>query len=160
MRTLSSYTSLPITSNYGAATKLQLLVPGETAVDGSSTGKSGTPGTWTANTLNQVTVRVVDQYFNCTNAVNTTVKLSATDPFYAPPANAATSGGVAQIFTSLYTATTTGWQITASTATGDNFAAICVNLRQSCSSRGQQPAGSPAGRKPCAGLAHGENRHA
>jgi len=62
--TLASYTSPLITSNYGTAKKLQILAPGEIPVDGSDAGKSGSADTWVANTLNTVTVRVVDKYFN------------------------------------------------------------------------------------------------
>ncbi|MHB9154077.1 MAG: RHS repeat domain-containing protein, partial [Endomicrobiales bacterium] len=119
--TLSSYVTPPVTSNFGPAAKLQILLPGESAVDGSATGKTGTPDEWTADSLNVVTVRVVDTYWNRTNTTNTTVKLAATDPYYAAPANAPTSSGQATLLTSLFTKTTTGWTITVSTATGDNL---------------------------------------
>src|SRR5439155_2729798 len=44
----SSNTSPSITVNAGAFTKLQLLVPGETAAPGSATGKTGMPTAQTA----------------------------------------------------------------------------------------------------------------
>ncbi|MEN3013788.1 MAG: hypothetical protein ABDH23_04130 [Endomicrobiia bacterium] len=115
---LTRYITPPIQSNYGSATKLQILVPGETAVPGRwyTSGKDGTPTPWYAGDLYPVVVNVVDKYWNPVPVVNTTVRLSATDPYYEPPLDAATNMGTVTIYTSLATATTEGWKITASTA--------------------------------------------
>ncbi|MEO0223494.1 MAG: hypothetical protein ABIL76_00175, partial [candidate division WOR-3 bacterium] len=115
---LQPYITPPIQSNYGAATKLQILVPGETAVPGRwyTYGKDGTPTAWYAGELYPVVVNVVDKYWNPVPVVNTTVRLSSTDPYYEPPQDASTNMGTVTIYTSLVTATTVGWQITASTA--------------------------------------------
>src|SRR4029079_18315225 len=49
-------TSPSITLNAGSFTKLQLLVPGETAAPGSATGKTGSPSAQTAGSSFNVTV--------------------------------------------------------------------------------------------------------
>jgi hypothetical protein len=115
---LQKYVTPAIQSNPGSATKLQILVPGETAVPGKwdTYGKIGTPRPWYAGELESVVVNVVDKYWNPVPTVNTTVKLSATDPFYEPPSDAPTTNGTVTIYTSLVTATTSGWRITSSTA--------------------------------------------
>src|SRR5439155_25580255 len=53
-------TSSSITVNAGLLVKLQLLVPGETAVPGTASGKSGAPTARTAGTGYSVTVNAVD----------------------------------------------------------------------------------------------------
>src|SRR5205814_792389 len=57
-------TSPSITANAGAFTKLQILLPGETAAPGSSTGKTGTPTAQTSGTPFNVTVNAVDANWN------------------------------------------------------------------------------------------------
>src|SRR5262249_42581687 len=62
--TKTASTSPSITVNAGAFAKLQLLVPGETASPGTSTGKTGTPSAQTAGTGFNVTVNSVDANWN------------------------------------------------------------------------------------------------
>src|SRR6185295_4687045 len=54
--TKTANTSPAITANTGAFAKLQILVPGETAPPGSTTGKTGTPTAQTAGTPFNVTI--------------------------------------------------------------------------------------------------------
>ncbi|MCB4757108.1 MAG: Ig-like domain-containing protein, partial [Elusimicrobia bacterium] len=144
---IQNFVSGNVTVNPGPAAKLQVLVPGETAVPGKPPydsgelgGKSGAPdsdpGTggnqpFTAGTGFTVTVNLVDQYFNKSNTENTFVKLSANDPFDTieslgskqtgtggDPSGRITFTGVKLVTRN----TTPGWQITASTASGDNYA--------------------------------------
>src|SRR5262249_21901868 len=62
----------------GAATKLQVLIPGETAVPGSSTGRNGNTTAQTAGVPFNVTVNSTDDYWNA--AVSThVVKITTTD---------------------------------------------------------------------------------
>ena len=56
--------STPIPIDVGAYAKLQLLVPGETAVPGKSDGKTGTPSTRTAGTPFMITVNTCDVAYN------------------------------------------------------------------------------------------------
>jgi hypothetical protein len=76
---LTSATSSNIVVSPAAFTKLQLLVPGETASPGTLTGKSGTPTARTAGTAFNVTVNAVDAFWNLATNVTDTVSLSSTD---------------------------------------------------------------------------------
>src|SRR5260370_36071276 len=60
----NAYTSPSIAVNAGALTKLQLLVPGETAKPGTASGKSGTPVAETAGAAFTVTANAVDANWN------------------------------------------------------------------------------------------------
>ena len=61
------YTSTKVTVVPGAAVKLQVLVPGETAVPGSSNGKTGSPLTDGRNTF-IVTINACDSKWNVNSA--------------------------------------------------------------------------------------------
>jgi hypothetical protein len=58
---------------------LQLLVPGETAAPGTSTGKTGTPTAQTANDPFTITVNAVDANWNVVNTSANLVCLASTD---------------------------------------------------------------------------------
>ncbi|HXI83392.1 MAG TPA: hypothetical protein VNL17_04795 [Verrucomicrobiae bacterium] len=62
-----------------ASTKLQLLVPGEKAAPGTSTGKTGPPAAQTANTPFTITMNVVDASWNVVNTVTDFVHITSTD---------------------------------------------------------------------------------
>ena len=86
------------------ATKLQVLLPGETAAPGTPTGKTGTPTAQTAGVNFTVTVNAVDDKFNIIKYVNDTVAITSSDATAALPANAALVGGT-QNFTVSFGAT-------------------------------------------------------
>jgi hypothetical protein len=141
---LVSTTSDPVTVHAATPTKLQVLVPNQTANpgqpnaqglydNGQNSGYTGTPQLFTAGQAFDVTVNLVDPYFNQSEALDTYVKLSASDPFANPiissmtqqqtgPANGFPVGRT--VFTNVYlvTRSTQGWQIFASTSTGDPYA--------------------------------------
>ena len=60
----------------GAATKLQVLLPGETSAPGTPTGKTGTPSPWTAGVSSAVIVNVVDANWNIVPTASLSVRLS------------------------------------------------------------------------------------
>src|SRR5439155_19920532 len=62
--TKTASTSPAMTVNAGAFANLQLLAPGETAVPGTTTGKSGIPTGQTAAAAFSVTVNAVDANWN------------------------------------------------------------------------------------------------
>src|SRR5438094_3454022 len=64
---------------HGAATKLQILLPGETAAPGTLAGKSGTALAQTAGTPFTVTVNAVDATWNLVNTVTDTVRITSSD---------------------------------------------------------------------------------
>src|SRR5262249_52647725 len=63
----------------GPCTKLQLLVPGETAAAGTSSGKTGTPSAQVVGGTFPVTINAVDSFYNLINTVSDTVALSSSD---------------------------------------------------------------------------------
>lgn len=105
----AAFTVLP-----GPATKLQILVPGETAAPGTTSGKTGTPSTQTAGTAFTVTVNAVDANWNRVTTANPTVHLTSTDTAATLPANAALSSGTTTFSVALNTASSGGWTITVS----------------------------------------------
>ncbi len=60
-------------------TKLQVLMPGESAAPGTASGKTGTPNTQTVGIPFPVTVKAVDDDWNVMTLVTDTVNLSSTD---------------------------------------------------------------------------------
>src|SRR6266704_440780 len=86
-----------------ARSKLQLLVPGETAVPGSPAGKTGTPTAQTAGTAFNVMVNAVDANWNLINT-NDTVAITSSDVNASLPANAALVNGTRSFSVTLKTA--------------------------------------------------------
>jgi Big-like domain-containing protein/lamin tail-like protein len=86
-------TSADITTVPGPFAKLQLLVPGETAAPGTTSGKTGTPTAHTAGSVFTVTVRGVDVHWNKVSTVTDTVHLASSDSHAVLPANAALVSG-------------------------------------------------------------------
>jgi small nuclear ribonucleoprotein (snRNP)-like protein len=130
---LGNFTSANVTVNPGAATKLQVLLPNETAVQGKppydsgeNGGKTGTLPTFTAGSTFSVTINLVDPYFNKSNTENTIVQLYASDPFdqmHLLGSSATVNGTVTIDGAAFVTRTTTSaWQVYATTATGDAYA--------------------------------------
>src|SRR5204862_356610 len=119
-----------MTVNPGALAKLQILAPGETAVPGTGTGKTGTPTAHTAGTSYSVTVNAVDANWNLVNSVTDTVGLSSTDPNAVLPGNTALVSGTKSVNLTNKTAgswTVTATDITDPTKTANTSPAISVN---------------------------------
>jgi flagellar hook capping protein FlgD/Big-like domain-containing protein len=79
-------TSVNITVNPASFTKLQIILPGETAKGGTADGKDGTPFNQMAGTPFTITVRAVDDYWNVVSGIGDRVQLTSTDPFAGVPA--------------------------------------------------------------------------
>src|SRR5262249_15673727 len=90
---LSANTSSGVTVVAAPFTKLQLLVPGETASPVSGTGKTGTPVTQSAFPAFSLTVNAVDANWNPVNTVTDTIHITASDPTATLPSNAALAAG-------------------------------------------------------------------
>ena len=71
--------------NQAGPTKLQVLVPGETAVAGSTTGKAGTPRPEAVAKQFKVTVNGTDNYYNIISS-DTKVFIQTDDPYDVEPA--------------------------------------------------------------------------
>ncbi len=128
---ITAGTSTSFTVNPGAFTKLQLLVPGETAAPGTATGKTGTPIAQNTDTPFDVTANAVDDNWNVVPTVGDTVAITASDPSASLPANAALSGGTGTFSVRLNTAgswTVTATDVTDGSKTANTSAVIPVNL--------------------------------
>jgi hypothetical protein len=79
-------TSGNITVNPATFTKLQVLLPGETARSGTADGKDGTPNAQMAGTPFPVTLRAVDNYWNVVSGIGDRIALTSTDEFAGLPA--------------------------------------------------------------------------
>ncbi|HOW28900.1 MAG TPA: fibronectin type III domain-containing protein, partial [Elusimicrobiota bacterium] len=115
--------SVPVVA--ATASKLQVLVPGETAVPGSSTGKAGTPTSVQINSNFPITVNLTDAYYNPKSTDSAIlIRLETTDPTDVPFFDIPLSAGLTQATTShsMSSETVTGWTITASTSSGPYFA--------------------------------------
>ena len=124
----ASGTSGPITVAAGAFAKLLLLVPGETAVPGSPTGKTGTPSSQTANSPFTVTVLAVDAQWNAVAATDT-IAISSSDLIAVLPPNAALVAGTQTFSVTLNTppsATITATDTTDGTKTASTSPSITV----------------------------------
>jgi hypothetical protein len=86
-------TSSSVTVDTAPFTKLQVLLPGETAAPGTPTGKTGTAAAQTAGAAYKVTVRSVDLDWNLVKSGDT-VQLYSTDTNAVLPAAAALSEGI------------------------------------------------------------------
>ncbi|MGA0885883.1 MAG: fibronectin type III domain-containing protein [Ilumatobacteraceae bacterium] len=85
--------SAAFTINAGAATKLQVLLPGETAAPATTNGKTGSPSDFSARRAATVTVNAVDAYWNVDSTATPTVAISTTAGSASLPANAALVSG-------------------------------------------------------------------
>ena len=121
-------TSPSTTVNAGAVTKLQLLMPGETAAPGTSTGKTGTPTAQTAGTAFTVTVNAVDANWNLVSSTHT-VAITSSDANAGLPANAALVGGTRTFSVTIKTAGS--WTVTATDTDGKS----AYTQHQSCNRR-------------------------
>ena len=106
----SSFTVVP-----AGFSKVQLLVPGETAAPGTTNGKAGTAVAQTAGASFSITINAVDGNWNLITNVIDTVQLTSSDTNSTLPPDAALSGG-SQTF-SLTLRTTPSAAVTASDAT-------------------------------------------
>src|SRR5205814_2058083 len=109
---------------------LQILLPGETAAPGSSTGKTGTPTAQTAGTPFIAAVNAVDANWNTVTTVTDTVGITSSDANASLPANAALAAGTQTFSVTLKTAgsqTVTATDVTDGTKTANTSSAMTVN---------------------------------
>jgi hypothetical protein len=119
-----------ISVNAGAFAKLQILVPGETAAPGSSTGKAGTPTAQLAGTPFTVTVNAVDANWNPITTVTDTVGMTSSDANAELPANTALVSGTQTLSVTLRTTgtrTLTASDLTDGSKTANTSTSITVN---------------------------------
>ncbi|HSU54486.1 MAG TPA: hypothetical protein VLT36_10530, partial [Candidatus Dormibacteraeota bacterium] len=126
--TKTSSTSPTTTINVGAFSKLQILAPGESAVPGSSTGRSGSPSPQVAGVAFSVAVNAVDANWNPIST-NDIVAITSSDGNAVLPPNASLSGGTGTFNVTLKTAgtrTVTGSDVTHNGIAANTSSAISV----------------------------------
>jgi len=111
----STGTSAAFLVNVGTAVKLQVLMPGETAAAGTTTGKTGSPSTQTAGAAVTVTVNAVDANWNLVSSVHF-IAITSSDGSAVLPANAALVAGTKTFSVTLKTASA-GQTVTATDTT-------------------------------------------
>src|SRR5207237_1946328 len=129
--TKTANTSPSTTVGAGAFTKVQALLPGETAAAGTTTGKTGTPTAQTAGTAFNATVNAVDANWNLVTNITDTVSIASSDSNATLPANAALSAGTQTFSLTLRTAgtaTVTATDVTDGTKTANTSPSITVNV--------------------------------
>ena len=77
----------------GSFSRLQVLLPGETAAPGTTSGKTGTPSAQTAGIPFVVTVNACDPSWNVVPAVTHTIRILSSDASASLPAAAQLVGG-------------------------------------------------------------------
>ena len=109
---------------------VQLLVPGETALPGSASGKSGTPAAQTAGSAFLVTVNAVDANYNLISTITDTIGITSSDAQAILPANAPLASGTGTFAVTLKSAgarTLTVTDLSDGTRTAQTSPAIAVN---------------------------------
>lgn len=89
--------------NPGIFTKLQTLLPGETATPGIAPGYTGTVNSILAGSNITVRVNAIDDWWNVVSDVSHVVHLSSTDPAAALPPNASLYNGTRQFVVTMNT---------------------------------------------------------
>jgi len=95
------------------ATRLQVLLPGESNAPGTPTGKSGSPDPETQWVPFDITVNAVDNQFNLISSVTDTVTFTSNDPAAGLPLDTPLVGGTLTLPGGAYFGTLGTWTITA-----------------------------------------------
>jgi hypothetical protein len=114
-------TSAGFTVDAGSLAKLQLLVPGETAAPGTTSGKTGTPDNQTAGTAFTATVNAVDANWNTVASTTHNIAITSSDGSATLPANADLVSGTKTFSVTLRTVGTK--TVTATNATSGTITA-------------------------------------
>jgi hypothetical protein len=114
--TSASITTLPA----NAFSKLQLLLPGESAAPGTQTGKTGSPSAQTAENPFAVTVNAVDANWNVVTNITDLVGITCSDANAIRPASTNLVLGSGTLVITLNTPVTNGASITASDLSDPN----------------------------------------
>ena len=95
-------TSDPFVVHPAVFSHVQVIVPGESALPGSASGKSGTPASQSAGRAFPVTVWATDAYWNHVGSADN-VRLTSSDAAASTPVNGALANGFVQLNVTLNT---------------------------------------------------------
>ena len=130
--------------------KLQLLVPGETAAPGTATGKTGTPSGQNVTSDFFITVNAVDANWNRVSTVTDLIGITSSDPIATLPANTNLSGGTQSLdftFNTSGSQTITASDLTDGSKIANTSAVITVgNAEYVAATGGSIRSAGPAGR--------------
>ena len=120
--------SAPVSVGSPPFAKLQLLVPGETAAPGTTSGKTGTPATQVAGVPFTVTVDAVDDNWNPVSSTNA-IHFASTDPAAVLPLDTALADGTKSFSVTLQTSgrTITAMDLTDTSKTSSTSPPITVS---------------------------------
>ncbi len=110
--------------------KLQILLPGETAAPGTASGKTGTPTAQTSGSSFTVTVNAVDANWNVVTSAADTVRITSSDSAASMPSSASLNSGTRNFTVTLVTAgtsTLTATDTTDGTKTANTSPSVTVN---------------------------------
>ncbi|MHA8056751.1 beta strand repeat-containing protein, partial [Aquirufa nivalisilvae] len=102
--TLTANTGSTTLVTAGTVNKLQVIMPGETAAPGTTTGKTGTPTAQTAGSSFNFTVNAVDAYWNLVSSATPTAVITSSDGQATLPSSAALASGTKQFALTFKTA--------------------------------------------------------
>ena len=111
-------------------TKLQVLMPGETAAPGTASGKTGIPGPQQVGVSFTVTVNAVDANWHLADTVSDTVHVTSSDGAATLPADAALVSGTRTFtvtFNTAGSATVTAADVTDPSKTANTGTSTTVN---------------------------------
>ncbi|MEA2081143.1 MAG: hypothetical protein U9O97_00150, partial [Elusimicrobiota bacterium] len=114
----TSYTSAKVPVIPASVKHLQVLLPGETAAPGSSSGKTGSVSSATAGVPFVITVKAVDEFWNIQPASNPVVGISADSAYFEKQTDHGLVNGTTVFWLTLKDAERDPWLITASTTDG------------------------------------------
>ena len=126
---MTANTSPATTINAGAFTKLQILLPGETAAPGTASGKTGAPTRSDRRAAFNVIVNAVDANWNVVSSTDT-VGITSTDANATLPANTALVAGTKTLSVTAKTAgskTFTATDISNGAMTANTSPATTIN---------------------------------
>jgi hypothetical protein len=122
---LTNLPSSTLTVQPAAAARFLVLLPGQTYVPGSPTGKTGTPSDQIVGAAVTIDVRLTDAFFNPqTPGSGVSLHLNTTDPTDDESADFVLGAALTQATTShvFSSATAVGWTVTVTTSGGPAFA--------------------------------------
>ena len=150
-----SGSSSPVTVGAGPFAGLQILLPGETSVPGSPTGRTGTPTDQHANVAFSVTVDSVDAYWNLIPATGT-VAITSSDSRALLPAIGALVNGSATLVATLESSgpqTLTATDVSDVTKTADTSSSVnCADTAPTAADDGYEMTADQTLDVPAAGV--------
>jgi len=118
---LVEYVTQKILVNAAPPTKLLCILPNETYLPGSATGKSGSIATQYAGVPFNITVLITDNRWNLVSSTSALIGITTEDPYDIHPSSASTTNGIVMFNIEFRRGVNESYRIFASTASGEPF---------------------------------------